>query len=107
MPEKRFIEILFDWSFSEFVTIRIIKFLYILGIVAAGIGALFVFAGSASQGFGGFVGGLVIAPIVFCLGVLGARIWLEMLIVMFRIAENTSLLVQQRNSGATDGVARE
>jgi len=95
MNAKGFFEVLFDFSFSEFVTVRIIKILYILGIIGSGIWGLVILGGAFSQGLGGAVLGLILAPIVFCLGVLGARVYLEIVIVMFRIAENTSILVAQ------------
>jgi hypothetical protein len=99
MKEKGLFEILVDWSFTEFLTIRVVKFLYILGIVVTGIEALVVLIGFVgSMGFGGLILGIIVAPIVFCLGVLMVRIWLEILIVMFRIADNTSVLVEQNKA---------
>lgn len=89
--ESGFIKRLFDLSFKEFITIKIIKVLYILAIIGAGIWALVVlFGGFAGRSFGSFLGGLVLAPVVFLLSVTFSRIWLETLIVLFRIAENTS-----------------
>ncbi|MCC5843569.1 MAG: DUF4282 domain-containing protein [Verrucomicrobia bacterium] len=38
---------------------------------------------------------LILSPLLFLLYVLGARIWCEMIIVLFRIAENTSRLVEK------------
>ncbi len=95
MENKGTIGLLFDLSFSEFVTTRMIKFLYVLGIVGAAIGSLtFLVAGFS----GGFFKGLlflILSPLVFLLWTLGARIWCELIIVAFRIAENTSRLVEQ------------
>ena len=95
MQEKGFFELLFDFSFSEFVTTKIIKVLYVLAIHGAGIAALMtLFSGFATKSFSGVLYGLVMTPIVFLLGTLVARIWLETLIVLFRIAENTTKLVR-------------
>jgi len=95
MEEKSTIGLLFDLSFSEFVTTRVIKVLFILGVIGAGIGSLtFIVAGFS----GGFLKGLLfllLSPLVFLLWTLGARIWCELIIVAFRIAENTSRLVEQ------------
>ena len=95
MEKQGFFGGLFDLSFTEFVTIRIIKVLFVLAIVFSGIGALVILI----KGFrGGTTTGLlalIAAPIAFLLYVLAARIWLEIIIVLFRIAENTGKLVEQ------------
>lgn len=91
MQEKGFFGRLFDLSFNEFITTKIIKVLYVLSMIGAGFWALSVlFAGFATKTFGGAVFGLIGAPIAFVLCVILARIWLETLIVLFRIAENTA-----------------
>jgi hypothetical protein len=79
---------LFDFSFNEFVTTRLIKFLYALGMIVAAVGSLgFVVRGFASSIGTGFVC-LLVSPMAFLLYVLLIRIWLEVLIVIFRIAEH-------------------
>lgn len=96
MQEKGFFGRLFDLSFNEFITTKIIKFLYVLAMIGAGIGALVILIGGFRSGsFGGAVGGLILAPIAFVLYVVLARIWLELVIVVFRIAENTAKLAGQ------------
>lgn len=95
MAQKNSIGMLFDLSFSEFVTTRVIKVLFILGVIFAAIGTITLILGgfSASTGRGSFF--LILSPLFFFLYVLGVRIWCEMIIVIFRIAENTSRLVEQ------------
>lgn len=96
MGEKGFFSCLFDLSFSDFVVMRFVKVLYALGIVAAILGGLAVLGGGfASHTFRGAFGGLIFGPIAFFLYVLAARVSLELLVVIFRIAENTSRLVEQ------------
>ncbi len=91
MEEKGFFARLFDLSFNEFITTKIIKVLYIIAIIGAAVGALFVlFGGFASRSFMGAVMGLILAPLAFLLYVIMARVWMEVLIVMFRIAEHTA-----------------
>ena len=92
MEEKGFFGKLFDTSFSEFITPGIIKLLFILGIVGSGIAAIMLLLGSFKGGGLGIVVGLVVAPIAFVLYVIGARIWCELIMIMFRIAENTTLI---------------
>jgi hypothetical protein len=95
MPDKGFFKTLFDLSFSEFVTTKLIKFLYILILVFIAIGYLVSviggFADSAGQGFLMLIVGAVGALVA----VLFARVYMEILIVLFRIAENTSEIARR------------
>ena len=95
MENHGFFRRLFDLSFKEFVTTKIVTFLFILAIVLAGIVAIGILISGLSKGGGMAFASLIIAPIVFFLNVLSSRIWLELVIVMFRIAENTTTLVEQ------------
>lgn len=102
MDNKGFVGALFDLSFTEFVTTRLIKFLFVLAIILAAIAAFVVFIGGISTIMSGYgyartlgLLSIILSPVVFFLYVLGARIWLELLIVVFRIAENTGKLVEQ------------
>ena len=96
MQEKGFFGRLFDLSFSEFITTKIIKVLYVLSMIGAGFWGLTVlFGGFATKSFGGVVGGLILAPIAFIVSIILARIWLETLIVLFRIAENTAKIAEK------------
>ena len=97
---KGFFGSLFDLSFSELVTTKIVKILYIITIGASGLIALGMVIGGFSDSAGSGFGMLILAPIAFLLQVLFARIWLELVIVVFKIAENTSHLVQKDNSNS-------
>ena len=48
---------------------------------------MLLFIGAASQGGGAAIVGLILAPIFFLLYVIFARVWMELIIVIFRIAE--------------------
>lgn len=94
-----FIGSLFDLSFSEFVTTKIIKFLFVLAIIGSAIGALAIIIAGFSSGSGALgMLALLLSPVVFFVYVLLSRVWLELIIVVFRIAENTGRLVEQRRS---------
>jgi hypothetical protein len=83
-----FFQALFDFSFKEFVTPKIIKILYGLGIFLAAIAAL----GLIVRGFdNSFLKGLlilIVSPFVFIVYTILVRIWLEIVIALFRIADN-------------------
>ncbi len=99
--EKGFLAGLFDMSFSEFVTIRLIKVLYIIGIIGAVFAGLLFIVGGFSNGAGTGILFLLLSPILVGIYILMVRIWLELIIVVFRIAENTSQLVKIKKEGVS------
>ena len=97
---KSFATALLDFSFSEFITTKLIKIMY--GILLILIGLAFIggiiSALIAMFSGGGFLRGLGLlcaTPIIAILYVIMARAWTELIIVLFRIAENTTELVEQ------------
>ena len=81
MDTQGFLGSIFDLSFTEFITIRIIKFLFILGIIFAAIGTLLLIVTGFSNGIGAGILSLILSPLIFLVYVLLARIWCEMIIV--------------------------
>ena len=83
---------LFDFSFSKFITISVVKVIYVLSLVLSSlfavIGILVGFSQSPQQG----IVSLIVIPIVFFLNVLVLRVTLEMIVIIFRIKENTDRL---------------
>lgn len=97
IEEKGLFGSLFDFSFNQFVTIRVIKFIFVLGLIGSAIFTL-IFLGSGFQvGFGRGLLHLILSPVVFFLLALYSRVVCEMIIVMFRIAENTGRIGQNPN----------
>ena len=80
---------IFDFSFSKFVSIDLIRVVYAFTFIVAGLAAIgLIIAGfSASLGWG--IGGLILAPVLYFAIVIFVRVLLEMMVVLFRIAENT------------------
>jgi len=96
MGNSGFLQSLFDLSFTEFVTTKIIKLLFVLGVAVCGLGAVMVFfSGLAMKSFFGVLVAFIGAPLAFLVYVLLLRIWLELVIVIFRIAENTTQIAAQ------------
>ncbi len=87
--EGGFFSRLFDMSFTRFVTPSLIKVLFILAIIVVSLVAVFMLiGGAASAGDGGIVL-VILAPIYWLLGIIYARVLLELAIVFFRIEINT------------------
>ena len=90
--QKGFFARLFDFSFSEFITTSVIKVLYVIAVIASAIAALMMLVGglmtlgeSALRG----LGMIILSPIAFILYVICARIWFELILIIFRIEEHT------------------
>ncbi len=101
---KIFLVPAFRFSFSSFVTLKIIPVLYCQWIAIGAIGALTMLTGGIGMmrlGWSGegFFLGLIWSVVYFFLWVIGDRVWMETIIVLFRIAENTSALVQAGRGG--------
>ena len=102
---------LFDFSFTSFVTPKIIKVLFILGVLVVSlyaIGMLLIGLFSMVRGaIGSGLGMLIVAPIIFVLGICYVRVLLEVMVAIFRIAENTSQLAQHTNALVQHQQARD
>ncbi|NOZ62396.1 MAG: DUF4282 domain-containing protein [Calditrichaeota bacterium] len=83
-----FLNTLFDFSFKDFVTIKIIKVIYAIGILFAGIGAIAVIIKGFGAGVLAGILALILSPIVFIIYTILIRVWLEVVIVLFRISED-------------------
>ena len=103
--KKGFFGSLFDLSFEHFVTGRVVSFLYVVSLIFVVLNAI-VSSGYASLLLGAFLSAvadsqaigwisgillfLVIAPLLLFVSIVYARVLLEIVVVLFRIAENTA-----------------
>lgn len=90
---------IFDLSFKEFVTTRLVRFIYILGLV---LGALFSLPYIALALQGGVLfalGAIILVPVIYLLFAMNLRVILELIIVLFRIAENTDRMARGAEQG--------
>lgn len=86
---ESFFKRLFDTSLTTFITPSIIKLLFILAIIGVTIGSSIVLiSGLATFGDGGVLL-VILAPILWLVGVIYWRVILELVIVLFRIERNT------------------
>ena len=95
--DTSFFQALFDLSFSTFITLKFIKTIYIIGLILGALVQLgFAFSGASNGGqlglrlFGAVIGWFI-WTVIF-------RVWLEIIAAVFRIAENTSLMVRHNRS---------
>lgn len=88
--------ILTDLSFKRFVTPRLVRLIYCISLVAAALSAVAWMCSGFQIGF--FYGLFTVAtgPLAFFIYMLTARVVLEFMLAVFRIAENTEKL-RERN----------
>lgn len=94
--ELGFINSLFDFKLTSFITMRVIRVLYaILTVVVLIVGALALIAGL----IGGYGGGaarllvLIVVPLGTLLYLILVRLWVEFLANLYRIGDNTQKMV--------------
>lgn len=89
--DKGFFGSLFDFSFDNFIATKLVKFLYVLSLIGVTIAAIFfLIAGLVALGNGDSFGllSIILAPILWLVYLILARLWLELVIVMFKISED-------------------
>ncbi len=88
--------ILSDLSFKRFVTPRLVRLIYFISLIAAGLSALAWMVSGFKTGvfYGLFT--VVTGPVAFFIYMLTARVLLEFMLAVFRIAENTDKLCERK-----------
>ena len=85
---KGFLPALFDFTFTHFVTPKLVRFVYLLATIALGIAWLFwVFVGFA-QGAGTGVAVLILGPILLIIYLAIIRMTLEFYLSIVRMSED-------------------
>jgi hypothetical protein len=88
MPNRRgFFEALFDLSFTDLITTKIVKVLYVIAMAGVGLATLLFIIGSFADKVGYGILALLFSPLIILVGIIIARLYAEMTIILFRIAE--------------------
>lgn len=77
---------LFDMTFRAFITPQIISVVYVIGMLILFVALVFGLVVALTNGFWAFIWSLIFSPVVFVVGVVILRVWMEVLIVVFTIA---------------------
>lgn len=107
LQQAGFFKALLDFRFKSFITVRIMPILYIIIMIAIGLGALGVFfvggggaiyMGIRLSSFMTVLQGLlmmVLAPVLAVIYLCLVRMWFEVVMVFFRMKEDMDKLVQR------------
>jgi hypothetical protein len=80
---------IFDLSFKKYVTPTVIRVLFILVMVFAGLWWLFAVIAGFSSSAGAGIGALILGGVGFLVFILMYRVFFELVMVIFSIKENT------------------
>ena len=85
-----FLAALRDFSFCKFITTRVIKVLYGVGVILIGLSVIgMIITGFTGGSIATAVVKLILSPLIFLLAVIVLRVYLELILVVFRIEQNT------------------
>ena len=87
---------LFDFSFRGFITPTIIAIVYGIVLVLVGLSTIFAIVWGFRVGTGLGVVLLIFSPLIFLIYVIFARMWLEMTVVLFRIAQDVGEIARMK-----------
>ncbi len=86
--KKDLLDALLDLSFRTAITPKVIRWLYIIGLVASALfAARWALTAFSTNGIFSGIVSLALAPIVFALYALVTRVFLEITVAIFRIAD--------------------
>lgn len=89
LAARGYLRSLFDFSFSDFVTSRVIRILYVLITIVYSLGAFVLFVVLlANHSPADVFAALVIVPLGYLIYLTLARVGLEVLMVIFRVGDD-------------------
>jgi uncharacterized membrane protein len=88
-----FFESLMDTRFDHLITPKLIRFLYIVGMIVLALGTIAVIISAFTNSAGSGILALILAPIGALIYLIVIRLWLELIIVAFKIREAADSIV--------------
>jgi hypothetical protein len=85
--QRGFFESLMDTTFESLITPKLIRFLYIVGMVVLALGALAIVVVGFTEGAGSGILALILAPIGALIYLIVLRLYLELVVVAFKIRD--------------------
>jgi hypothetical protein len=100
-PERRgYFASPMDTRFDHLITPKLVRFLYIVSIVVLAIGALVVIVSGFADKVGTGILALILAPLGALIYLIVIRLWLELIVVAFKIREAAEEVAANTRGGA-------
>ena len=93
---KSFLDSILDLSFSKFVTTKIIKIIYLIFVILSCISGMAVIVAGLFNGIGAGVLALIVAPLMVAFEIMVCRVFLEIVMVIFKIAQDVDKIADRR-----------
>jgi cellulose synthase/poly-beta-1,6-N-acetylglucosamine synthase-like glycosyltransferase len=94
LQARGFFAALFDFNFRSFITLKFLKVIYAVVMTLILLGGVFFLISGLSRGGFTAILSLIGVPLVTLLYLVFARIYLEIIALLFRIGENTTIMAQ-------------
>lgn len=85
---KEILESTLDLSFTRFITTKLIKLIYVVSLVMIIISGILILAEGIRGGVATGLASVIVAPLVMVLETMVCRVMLELVMVLFRIAQD-------------------
>jgi hypothetical protein len=85
--QRGFLESLMDTRFDSLITPSLIRFLYVVSMIVLALGVLVAVIASFTNSVGSGILALIVAPLVALIYLIVVRLWLELIVVTFKIRD--------------------
>lgn len=85
--QRGFFESLMDTRFDSLITPKLIRFLYVISMIGLALGTIAVIIAAFADDAGSGVLVLILAPIFALVYLIVVRLWLELIVVTFKIRD--------------------
>jgi Domain of unknown function (DUF4282) len=85
--QRGFFESLMDTRFDSLITPKLVTFIYVVSMIVLAVGALIAIIASFVNDAGTGVVALILAPLVALIYLIVIRLWLELIVVTFKIRD--------------------
>ena len=85
--QRGFFESLMDTRFDSLITPKLIRFLYVVSMILLAIGVVVAIIAGFADKVGSGVLALIFAPLVALIYLIVIRLWLELIVVTFKIRD--------------------
>ncbi|MDQ3724877.1 MAG: DUF4282 domain-containing protein [Actinomycetota bacterium] len=100
LPRRGFFNALMDTRFNSLITPSLIRFVYILAMILIAIATLGMIIAGFAESPGTGILFLILAPLIGLLYLIVTRLWLELIVVIFKIRDAAEeVAVNTRRTG--------
>jgi hypothetical protein len=93
---KSFLNSVLDLSFSNFITTKLIRIIYLIFVILSCISGMAIIVAGMFNGIGAGILSLIVAPLVVALEIMVCRVFLEIVMVIFKIAKDVDKIANDR-----------